>query len=317
MSISVLGSGAFGISLAIALSRDGTPVTLWGRDAQAATQMQDTRRSGRRLPGHDLPDSLTVTADMDTARADTQLVAVPAQNLAGFLATLPRTRSTLVACCKGIDRNTGLGPVATIEAACPDARAAMLTGPSFAADIAAGLPTALVLAARKDETAETLQSRLTRPALRLYRTIDVPGAELGGALKNVVALAAGMTIGAGLGDSARASVIARGFSEMTRYARAKGGQPETLHGLAGLGDLVLTSTSEKSRNFSAGIALGAKRPAEELTVEGLATAEAVAANALDLKLDLPLMTAVSDVVTGKLDISAAIATLLARPVGKE
>jgi glycerol-3-phosphate dehydrogenase (NAD(P)+) len=317
MSISVLGAGAFGISLAITLSRDGTPVTLWGRDSVAARRMQDTRKSGDRLPGHDLPESLTVTDDMDTARADTTLVAVPAQQLAGFLSALPYPRTPLVACCKGIDRQTGLGPVATIEAACPNAPAAMLTGPSFAADIAAGLPTALVLAARSEDLARTLQAQLTRPTLRLYRTTDVTGAELGGALKNVVALAAGMAIGAGLGDSARASVIARGFSEMNRYAQAKGADPETLNGLAGLGDLVLTCTSEKSRNFSAGIALGANRPAENLTVEGLATAEAVASDAAKLNLDLPLMTAVSHVVTGKLDISAAIATLLARPVGKE
>ncbi len=317
MSIAVLGSGAFGIALAIVLSRDGTPVALWGRDADDVRGMQETRKSGRRLPGHDLPDSLTVTASLSEISTETTLLAVPAQQLASALAELQIRSRALVACCKGIDRATGLGPVATIEAAYPAASAAMLTGPSFAADIADGLPTALVLATRDDQEGARLQAELTRPALRLYRTDDVIGAELGGALKNVVALAAGIAIGAGLGDSARASVVARGFAEMTRYAEARGARADTLHGLSGLGDLVLTCTSEKSRNYAAGIRLGQGKAPEPTTVEGLATAEVIATEARRLDLDLPLMRAVADVVRGDLDIPSAIATLLARPVGKE
>ena len=178
MSILVLGGGAFGTSLAIALSRDGQPVTLWLRDTESAAQMQTGRQSGPRLPGHTLPDSLTVTADLPDIEDQTCLIAIPMQRLATFLRDLPDVPSTLIACCKGIDRATGLGPVATIRAERPKAQSAMLTGPSFAADIAAGLPTALVLATGDDESGERLQSQLTRPALRLYRTTDVIGAEL-------------------------------------------------------------------------------------------------------------------------------------------
>ncbi len=317
MSISVLGAGAFGTSLAIALAHGGVPVTLWGRDARAIETMRRTRRSGDRLPGHDLPESLTLTSDLEKATAELCLLSVPTQELRAMLKALPTMPPRLVACCKGIDRNTGLGPVSTIENAFPSAGAAMLTGPSFAVDIVRGLPTALVVATRDEALGVQLQTTLTRPALRLYRTTDVTGAELGGAIKNVVALAAGMSIGAGLGDSARASIIARGFSEMTRYSKSKGAISETLHGLSGLGDLVLTCTSEKSRNFAAGIAIGKGIPHDTQTVEGLATARVVADDAVRIGLDLPIMASVADVVDGKLDISAAIATLLARPVGKE
>ena len=230
---------------------------------------------------------------------------------------IPET-ATLVSCAKGIDRKTGLGTVATLNAARPTATTALLTGPSFAVDIAMGMPTAIVLASAKEEDAKALQAALTRPVLRLYRTTDVIGAELGGSLKNVVALAAGIAIGAGLGDSARASVIARGFSELTRYATAKGAQTETVQGLSGLGDLVLTCTSEKSRNFTAGIALGkGVTPDTHSTVEGLATAPTVRDDALRLGLDLPLIATVAEVVEGKLDIKRAIDSLLARPVGTE
>ncbi len=319
MSISVLGSGAFGTSLAIALAQDGDAVTLWSRDASQADQMQSTRTSGRRLPGYELPRSLTVTSDPSAFDANICLIAVPTQKLGGFLADLPTgTDQALVACCKGVDRSTGLGPVATIRQHRPQATAALLTGPSFAADIARGLPTALVLATENIQDATTLQTRLTRPALRLYRSTDVIGAELGGALKNVIALAAGIAIGARLGDSARASVIARGFSEMGRYAAAKGAKTETIQGLSGLGDLVLTCTSDKSRNFMTGVALGQGRtPDPATTVEGLATAPTVSSAATDLGLDLPLMRAIADVVEGRLDIPHAIETLLSRPVGKE
>lgn len=318
MSISVLGSGAFGTSLAIALANGGHAVTLWSRNANIANSMQTTRGSGPRLPGHDLPDSLTVTADIGAFEAPICLIAVPMQSLSEFLADLPPGRRALIACCKGVDRATGLGPVETIATARPDADAAILTGPSFAADIARGLPTALVLAASDPDVALRLQQVLTRPALRLYRSTDVIGAELGGALKNVIAIAAGIAIGARQGDSARASVIARGFSEMRRFAAAKGAETETIHGLSGLGDLVLTCTSDKSRNFAAGIALGSgEPPAQSVTVEGLATAPAVAREAEVLGLDLPLIRTVTAVVEGKLDIAAAIETLLSRPVGEE
>ncbi|NNE80092.1 MAG: NAD(P)-dependent glycerol-3-phosphate dehydrogenase [Silicimonas sp.] len=317
--LSVLGSGAFGTALAIVLSKTGQNVTLWSRHASQAKGMQDTRESGPRLPGFALPDTLNVTSDSKAFGSETCLLAIPTQSLATFLTGFPKNAGQdLVACCKGVDRQTGLGPVATIQNSHPDARAAILTGPGFAVDLARGLPTAHVIASKDEAHATALQSLLTRPTLRLYRSTDVVGAELGGALKNVIALAAGMAIGAGLGDSARASVIARGFSELGRYAAAKGAKTETIQGLSGLGDLVLTCTSEKSRNFTSGIALGQGRPIDpDTTVEGLATAPTVAKEAKSLGLDLPLLQAVSDVVEGKLDIQGAIETLLARPVGKE
>lgn len=315
MTISVLGAGAFGTALAIALSRDGGKVTLWARDEANAQVMQRSRVSGQRLPGIALPENLTVTSSKSAFTADLCLLAVPMQKLAAFLQHHPDLDGqTLVACCKGIDLQTGLGPVKSVQKACPSSKVAFLTGPSFAIDIANGLPTALVMAA-KDSLAEDMQERLGRPALRLYRTTDVIGAELGGALKNVVALAAGIAIGANLGDSARASVIARGFAEMSRLALARNAQLETLQGLSGLGDLVLTCTSEKSRNFSSGISLGRGEPLDpSITVEGIATAQAIAASS---DIDLPIARAVADVTLGKLDIATAIQTLLARPVGKE
>lgn len=319
MTVSILGAGAFGTALAIALSRDGTRITLWSRDADDAARMQDSRRSGARLPGHHLPDSLTVTADRTAFDSAIRLVAVPTQILASFLRDHDfRNGGALIACCKGIDRVTGLGPVATIRSACPSNVAAILTGPSFAVDMANGLPTAIVLATEGATEARKLQAQLTRPALRLYRSTDVRGAELGGALKNVVALAAGIAVGAGLGDSARASVVARGFGELARYAALQGARKGTLHGLSGLGDLVLTCTSEKSRNFSAGVALGQGQGIDhDTTVEGLATAPVVAESAAAAGLGLPLMQATADVIEGRLDIPRAVEALLSRPVGKE
>ena len=317
MSISILGAGAFGTALAIALSRDGNPVTLWGRNQAAIGDMQTTRRAGENLARTPLPKELMVTGNISDASADVVLVAVPTQTLRGFLESVGPLNSSLVACCKGVDQTTNLGPVRTIQQVEPESPAAMLTGPSFAADIAAGLPTALVLACEDVKVGQSLQAELSRPLLRIYRTTDVTGAELGGALKNIIALAAGITIGAGLGDSARASIIARGFAEMSRYAVSKGASLETLHGLSGLGDLVLTCTSEKSRNFSTGVALGRNTTTTAQTVEGLATASVIARDAQKVGLDLPLISTVAAVVAGKLDISSAIATLLARPVGKE
>ena len=318
MKISVLGAGAFGTSLAIALSRDGADVQLYARDRKTADLMQATRKTSDKLPGYSLPDSLTVTSDLDALQSEISLLAIPTQKLRGFLQTNAPKAPNLVACCKGIDRQTGLGPVDTIKTVCPNAKAAILTGPSFAVDIARGLPTALTLATEKESIAETLQSHLTRPSLRLYRSTDVVGAELGGALKNVIALAAGMAMGAGLGDSARASVVARGFAEITRYATAKGALLETVQGLSGLGDLVLTCTSDKSRNYLAGQAYGrSDLPDPTMTVEGSATAQAIAEAANALQIDMPLSQAVASVVTGEIDIQTAIQTLLSRPAGKE
>ncbi len=314
MSIAILGGGAFGTALALTLSADGTPVTLWIRDAEEAGAMTASRRTGRRLPGLDLPPSLTVTPNMP--EAELTLLTVPAQSVRAFLKTHARTLAarTLITCAKGIERGTGFGPVSVVTDTLPGTRAGILTGPSFAVDIARGLPTALVLA--MPDVTEDEQAALSRPALRVYRTDDVAGAELGGALKNVIALAAGMAIGAGLGDSARAALIARGFAEMTRFTVRGGGRPETLAGLSGLGDLVLTATSDKSRNFAAGCALGRGETLNPtVTVEGVATAQALAETST--ADDMPITHAVAAVTRGDMGVIDATDALLARPMRKE
>ena len=316
MSIGIVGNGAFGTALALALASKATPVTLWGRDADDIARMRQTARTGLRLPGFDLADHMRPVADLDAIEDATVLLAIPTQKLGIFLQEEGHRFAgrAIVACCKGIDRASGQTPTALIEAHVEGASAMILTGPSFAVDIARHLPTALVLAG-KDDRVDEVQQLLTRHALRIYATRDVAGAELGGALKNVVALASGMAIGAGLGESARASVIARGFAEMTRFAAARRALPATLAGLSGLGDLVLTATSEKSRNYSAGLALGRGAPLPDGTIEGVATAAALMRDA-DAS-DMPVTAAVHAVATGALSVQDAADRLLARPVSKE
>ena len=310
--LDILGAGAFGTALAITYAQAGHPVTLWAREGAEA--MQHARENARRLPGHTFPDALRVTGDLSDLTADCALLALPTQSLGPFLAEVPLAARTLISCAKGIDRATGLGPTALIarhSAAIP----AQLTGPSFAVDIAAGLPTALTLACADDATGAALQTRLSTPALRLYRTTDVIGAELGGALKNVVAIAAGAVIGAGYGDSARAALMARGLAEMTRIAVDAGAEEATLTGLSGLGDLILTCGSEKSRNFRYGMALarGESLP-PDVTVEGLHTARQIAARG---KAETPIAQAVAALADGRTSVAEIADRLLNRPLKQE
>lgn len=320
MSIVVAGAGAFGTALAIALARRGD-VTLWGRDPQQIAGMQKARENTRHLPGCKLPNALTVTAEPACFNTATiLLLCVPTQRLAGFLQQHASgiKAHTLVACCKGIDLTTGQGPADLIVSALPNATAAVLTGPSFAVDIAQGLPTALTLACADADEAEGLQTALTRPTLRLYRTTDVIGAQLGGALKNVMAIAAGATMGSGLGESARAAVITRGYAEMQKFAALSGAEPETLMGLSGLGDLLLTCTSSTSRNYSFGASLGQNTAFDaNKTVEGMHTAAAVARIARARDLDMPISCAVDDLAHGRATVAEALRTLLSRPLKEE
>lgn len=313
--IGVAGAGAFGTALAVALARDGREVRLWGRNVSelAAT------RVAHRLPGVVLPESVTVTAEIaDLDDAEAVLLCLPMQALAGFLRSVDLRAGALVACCKGVDLGTLTGPAAVVGIARPMARVALLTGPSFAADIARGLPTALTLACADEAGGEELQHLLSTPVLRLYRTTDVTGAELGGALKNVIAIAAGVVIGAGLGDSARAALMTRGYAEMVRLALELGARAETLAGLSGFGDLVLTCGSEQSRNFRFGRALGAGVAFQAgVTVEGVATARAVARLAAERGIDMPVTAMVAALVDGEIDLSDAIRSLLTRPLKAE
>ena len=320
MTISVIGAGAFGTALAVTWAEAGNDVTLWGRDAQTMQDADRTRRIAR-LPGVTLPDGIACSSTIDTAlAADIIALALPAQALRPFLNTHATALSSkaLLACCKGIDLETMTGPVSSITRIVPEATAAMLTGPSFAADIALGLPTALTLACADETAGETLQNRLSTQTLRIYRTEDTVGAELGGALKNVMAIACGVTIGAGLGDSARAALMTRGFAEMAALAERLGAERATLMGLSGFGDLVLTCTSAQSRNFRYGQALGQGSPFDEgTTVEGAVTAKSVVKLAATLDLDLPICTVVAHLIDRKTDVTMAVNALMARPLKEE
>ncbi len=315
--IGIVGAGAFGTALAIAFTREGRPVTLWLRDPTTAAQVATTRQNPR-LPNTTLPDTITVTANLaDLSNAQALLLAIPMQSLAAFLTqhALSLPKVPLIACCKGIDLATLRGPTALLTAARPDLPSAILTGPSFAADIAHGLPTALTLAGND---AEPLQNLLSTPTLRLYRTDDVIGAELGGALKNVIAIAAGVVIGAALGSSARAALMTRGYAEMQRLALTLGARPETLAGLSGLGDLVLTCTSLQSRNLQFGIALGAGSDFDTtITVEGTATAKAVARLARNQQIPMPITQMVADLIDRTVTLEQAVASLMSRPLKQE
>ncbi|MDF0597897.1 NAD(P)H-dependent glycerol-3-phosphate dehydrogenase [Psychromarinibacter halotolerans] len=321
MSVAVLGAGAFGTALAVALARDGDPVRLWARDAGQVRAMAETRENAERLPGVTLPDSVEPVSDLaHAAEADCLLLSVPMQSLSDFLKATPDLwrGKRLVACCKGVDLATGLGPSGLIAAAAPDAVPALLSGPSFAVDIANGLPTALTLASADETAARAMQERLSTAVLRLYRSTDMAGVELGGALKNVIAIACGMAIGAGLGESARAALMTRGYAEILRLAMARGAQRETLAGLSGLGDLVLTCTSEKSRNYAYGLRLGQAGKAETLaTTEGIATARAVSTLAAREGLEMPITTAIAAVLDGSVTVEQAADGLLTRPLRPE
>jgi len=314
--IAVLGAGAFGTALAVALARAGREVTLWARDAAPLLQ----RGESARLPGVSLPPELRLTGDLAVAGgAEVLLLAMPMQALHEFLATsgLPREGRILVACSKGIDLATGRGPGGVIALAAPGAIPAVLSGPGFAADIAQGLPTALTLGCA-DPAAGALQELLSGETLRIYRSDDVTGVETGGAVKNVIAIACGIVIGAGLGESARAALVSRGYAEMRRFALWRGGREATLAGLSGLGDLVLTATSPRSRNYAHGLEVGRSGPvAATGTVEGVATAHALAGIAANEGLDMPITTALALVLAGRMSVAEAVARLMRRPLKME
>ncbi|WP_394197753.1 NAD(P)H-dependent glycerol-3-phosphate dehydrogenase [Litoreibacter albidus] len=309
--ITVAGAGAFGSALAVALDMAGREVTLVGRNVDAFRSSRDNPR----LKGVPIPESITLATNLNVTRDDILLLAVPMQALSGYLEQTRPTPKAAVACSKGVDLASGRGPTAIIDDLL-DAPSAILTGPSFAADIARGLPTALVIATRSDTGAD-LQETLSTDTLRLYLSDDPIGAELGGALKNVIAIACGICIGAGLGESARAALMTRGMAEMLRMAVAMGAKPETLAGLAGFGDLALTCTSAQSRNFSFGLSLGGKGPAPTATTEGRHTARAIVKLAETKGVDMPIAKMVAGMVEGDLTLQQALSLLLSRPLTKE
>lgn len=318
MNITVIGAGAFGTALAISYAKVGRNVTLVARDETTALNICETRIAPR-LPHHQIPDNISVVGSaVDIPEDGPILLAIPSQKLTDALKGNETVFGDrwLIACCKGINCQTLVGPVSMIKQACPKSKAAMLTGPSFADDIARGLPTALTLASEVDDPA--LQEALSNPALRLYRTTDTIGAELGGALKNVIAIGAGIAIGSGLGDSARASLMTRGFKEMRELAGALGANPETLTGLSGFGDLALTCTSELSRNFCYGRDKGRGIPPDaNKTVEGVATALAVRDLAKAHQLELPVCDVIAALCHDGITVDEAVKRLMTRPLKEE
>jgi glycerol-3-phosphate dehydrogenase (NAD(P)+) len=320
--IGVLGAGAWGTALANTAVRAGRRVTLWCRRACAATKIAATRENPR-LPGVRLESSIAVTSVFAQAQqADAFLVAVPAQAMRDVLGALAASeRIPLVACAKGIERTTGRFMTELIEEKCPWAVPAILSGPSFAHDVARGLPTAVTLASRDAGVAAALAHALGSISFRPYHSTDVRGVEIGGAAKNVLAIAAGIVEGRRLGASAAAALTARGFAELARFGRANGAMAETLTGLAGLGDLILTCSSRRSRNFAFGVALGEGRTVEEARagtlVEGEFTASILAALAKAQGVDMPIAAAAAAIIDGSLTIDDAIDRLLTRPFRSE
>ena len=318
--IAVIGAGAWGTALANSAARAGRDVTLWARDAAAVAAMTAMRESPR-LPGVKLDTRVTTTgAIADVAHADAALLVVPSQALrsaATALAPHLKMNIPVVACAKGIERGTRKFMTEVIAQALPNAVTAILSGPSFASDVARGLPTAVTLACADETVAAALTRALGSAAFRPYHTTDVRGVEIGGAAKNVLAIAAGIVQGRRLGASATAALVTRGFAELARFGRAYGARTETLTGLSGLGDLILTCSSAQSRNFSFGIALGEGRKPDGKLAEGAFTAAVLAEMASEKNIEMPIATAVAAALDGKLSVDAAIESLLTRPFRAE
>ena len=325
-SIAVVGAGAWGTALAIAAAGNASKVLLWAREAEVVESIRGAHENRMFLPGVRLPEGIEATGELSQAgQAEAVLLVTPAQHLRTTLAAMRgsmRPGTPVVICAKGIETGSGLLVNEVLDEVLADAEPAILSGPSFARDVARGLPTAVTIAAR-ESTAVRLQASLGQAWFRPYVSEDVRGVALGGAAKNVYAIACGMVDGAGFGESARAAVISRGFAELLRLGSTLGARSETLMGLSGLGDLVLTATSMSSRNFSLGVALGkgvrledASGPGRPLA-EGAATAPALVARASRHGVELPIAEAVADVLAGRIQVREAAERLLARPLKSE
>ena len=320
-SVAVIGAGAWGTALAAVAARAGRAVTLHVRDPAVAAQLAANRLNPK-LPGVILATEIDVTADLTRAAGcDMILLVTPAQSLRQAMTTLaPHLAATtpVIACAKGIERGSHKFMTEIIAETAPLAVPAILSGPSFADDVARGLPTAVTLAARDETLAGKLVQALGSPTFRPYHTSDVRGVEIGGAAKNVLAIAAGIVVGRSLGASAQAALTTRGFAELTRFGRAFGARGETLAGLSGLGDLILSCASLQSRNFALGAALGRGDPAPAgKLAEGAATAPVLVELAASRQVELPVATAVAAILGGAMTIDAAIESLLTRPFKAE
>ncbi len=323
MRIGVIGGGAWGTALAQVAAHEGRDVILWAREPAVVDSINATHANALFLAGVALSPTIRATGDLGAlANMDAILVVAPAQHVGSVLAAAPVGGIPLVLCAKGIEAGSKrlVGDVA--RAVHPDAPIAVLSGPTFAHEVAAGLPTAVTLACEDEALGEALATRLAARHFRTYASTDVAGAEIGGAVKNVLAIGCGVVEGAGLGQNARAALIARGFAEMTRFGLARGARAETLAGLSGLGDLVLTCSSTSSRNFSLGVGLGRGEAAAALladrrtVAEGAFTAPVLREAARDAGVDMPITEAVCRLLEGA-PVRDVIGDLLARPLKDE
>jgi glycerol-3-phosphate dehydrogenase (NAD(P)+) len=321
--IAVIGGGAWGTALALTCARAGRQVTLWEHDPANAAQLAGKRES-LFLPGVRIDDGIAITRDVaEAARAQAILIVVPAQAVravAKRLDPLIAARTPVIVCAKGIERGTKKFMSEIVASCAPSAVPAILSGPSFAADVARGMPTAVTLAAQDGKLAGDLAQSIGSATFRPYHSTDLRGVEIGGAAKNVLAIAAGIVAGRGLGASASAALTTRGFAELVRFGQAYGAKPATMTGLSGLGDLLLTCSSPQSRNFSFGVNLGRGQKPEAIQgglAEGTFTAAVLAEMARERAIDMPISFAVDALLRGTITVDEAIESLLTRPLKAE
>ncbi len=324
MKTGIIGGGAWGTALAQVAAGGGDDVVLWAREAEVVEAINTGHENTLFLKGTALSPLICATEALSDLKAcDILLAVAPAQHLRSVLAEAPVGQRPLILCAKGIEAGTQQLMSEVVGEVCPNAPIAVLSGPTFAHEVAAGLPTALTLACADTALARSLANRLAQPSFRPYISNDVIGAEIGGAVKNVLAIACGVVDGLGIGLNARASLIARGFAEMTRFGLARGAQAETLAGLSGLGDLVLTCSSTNSRNFSLGKGLGEGQSAADLmadrrtVAEGAFTAPVLQMAAHAVAVEMPVVDAVCALLDGSLNAPEAVTRLLARPLRGE
>ncbi len=318
--LAVIGGGAWGTALAQVVATGGRDTLLWAREPEVVEAVNSSHENPVFLAGQKLDPAIRATGDLaELESADAWLVVTPAQHTRSVLEAAPKAGKPMILCSKGIDERSGQLLHDVARGACPDAPVAVLSGPSFADEVAAGRPTAVTLAAEDGALGESLRQRIALPNFRIYLSDDVIGAEIGGAVKNVLAIACGVVAGKGLGENARAALIARGFAEMTRFGVNCGARRETLAGLSGLGDLVLTCSSTSSRNFSLGKGIGEGRSAAELladrrtVAEGAFTAPVLARLATERGVDMPIVAAVDGLLAGRFSVDQLLEQLLARP----
>ncbi|MGI9451389.1 MAG: NAD(P)H-dependent glycerol-3-phosphate dehydrogenase [Geminicoccaceae bacterium] len=324
-TIGVVGAGSWGTALAINAARAGRRVILWGRDHQAMEALRASRENACYLPGIPLDPAIHITADIaETADADAFLLVVPAQTVGDVAGALSQLAQPVAVGAKGLDRSSDRRLSEVVREVTPGRPVAVLSGPNFSREVALGLPAAATLACSEEKTGRMLAASMSHDQFRLYWTDDVIGVEIGGAVKNVLAIAAGIVMGRGLGENAKAALITRGLAELTRLGEAIGARRETLMGLAGLGDLLLTAGSLTSRNMAFGHAIGAGadpvalQQAPGALVEGVSTAKAVIRLASRCqRLELPICQAVDAILAGELEVGEAITALMSRPLKAE